>query len=691
MFGTSGLALGLCTSYEEHNGSGTALLHKDYAWTQDPAGNVYTGAVTATLDPGMTWQAQTKTVEVRDSYGNTTSSQVFDYGNLSTPARTQTYTYLADPNYLAHYIRNRVIQATVNGITITTNTYDGTSLTSRSGLAVHDSAYSISNLMRGNLTHSVTPGAIRNTGYDIGGLAVTTDDGYGHSITVNASTATNYSLPDSILPTASTNKTTSFTYSGGWMPASVAGPNGDTDSKTYDSIGRVATSTTANGALTTYSYDYTHHTVTGATVSSLPYTPLAPRFDRTTYDGFGRTIKQESGDNGNGAANTVLSTVDTQYAPCACSPLGKISQVSMPYGPGETEVWTKYQYDASGRTVQVTGPDGVSVTTYAYQGNQTTVTDPAGKWKQYTTDAMGNLIQVIEPNPNGGANFVTSYTYDALNHLIQVTMTRQGTTQTRSFTYDSTTQRLISVQTPETGITTYAYNSDGTLQNKTDAKGQQTKYQYDAFQRVIETDYVPTGSGQPDPCQTVQYQYDSATVLQQGQNRNGYGRLTGVHWSSPNCQYQLAEEYAYGGTHLVFLKKLTVTNTGSNVPDVVMAGSFSYDAEGRLYFFQPPYDAATGWHIYTWDRDALARPVDMYSGSTQSPTPLVGGVSYTGSGRMLTMNVLSHLAARTTPKPVSTTPTANSHARRQAARKASTSPTTTRRPTTVASRRSRTT
>ena len=237
------------------------------------------------------------------------------------------------------------------------------------------------------------------------------------------------------------------------------------------------------------------------------------------------------------------------------------------------------------------------------------------------------------------SDLITTYTYDALAHLTQVTMTRQGTTQTRTFTYDSTTQRLTSVQTPEAGITTYAYNSDGTLQSKTDAKGQQTKYQYDAWQRVLETDYVPTGSGQPDPCQTVQYQYDSATVLQPGGERNGYGRLTGLYWSSPNCQYQFAEEYAYGYTHLVTQKQLTVRNTTSNVPDVVMNGYFSYDAESRLYYFETPYDAARpGTQTYTWDRDALARPIDMYSGSTQSPTSLVGGVTYNGSGRMLTMS-----------------------------------------------------
>ena len=74
------------------------------------------------------------------------------------------------------------------------------------------------------------------------------------------------------------------------------------------------------------------------------------------------------------------SQVDTQYGPCGCSPIGKMSAVSQPYAPGATPVWTTYTYDGSGRTLTVTAPDG-SVTRYAYAGNQTTVTDPAGKWK----------------------------------------------------------------------------------------------------------------------------------------------------------------------------------------------------------------------------------------------------------------------------------------------------------------------
>ncbi len=127
---------------------------------------------------------------------------------------------------------------------------------------------------------------------------------------------------------------------------------------------------------------------------------------KTWLDGFGRTIKVEMGD-GTGTK----SITETQYAPCACSPLGKVSAVSQPYAPGGTVYWTTYSYDALGRTVSIAHPNGAGTTTYSYAGNTVTVTDPAGKWMTYTLDVFGNIKQVTEPRPAGGT-YDTLYTYD---------------------------------------------------------------------------------------------------------------------------------------------------------------------------------------------------------------------------------------------------------------------------------------
>jgi len=116
-----------------------------------------------------------------------------------------------------------------------------------------------------------------------------------------------------------------------------------------------------------------------------------------------------------GHDSTTVSEVDTQYGPCACSPLGKMWRVSLPYAYGGTPVWTTYTYDGSGRTLTVTKPDGTSVTRYAYAAAISFVMDPAYKWKQFVSNARGNLVMVIEPDPNNQPNgtLVTTYTHNA--------------------------------------------------------------------------------------------------------------------------------------------------------------------------------------------------------------------------------------------------------------------------------------
>ena len=205
--------------------------------------------------------------------------------------------------------------------------------------------------------------------------------------------------------------------------------------------------------------------------------------------------------------------MDTQYAACACSPLGKLKQTSLPYAPGGTPVWTVYTYDASGRTLTAIKPDGASTTTYTYQGNNTTVTDPVGRWKTFTSDAAGNLITVTEPNPasNCSGNCVTNYTYNGIGQLLQVSMPRSSGTQTRSFTWYGS--HLASSTNPENGTVSYTYDASGHVTQRIDAKNQETAYTYDAYGRLTEVQHFKPVSCPPcyqeDTTQQVKYSYDT--------------------------------------------------------------------------------------------------------------------------------------------------------------------------------------
>src|SRR5439155_15756304 len=119
-----------------------------------------------------------------------TTSQIFDFGNLSTPARTYNYSYLTDSNYVSRYIRNRLSSVTVTagGVTTPLNTsyYDnaGTntcgSLQDQSGYVLHDdSNFGTSFTFRGNLTSSNSLGDVRCRAYGSAGNPYHAVDGAG--------------------------------------------------------------------------------------------------------------------------------------------------------------------------------------------------------------------------------------------------------------------------------------------------------------------------------------------------------------------------------------------------------------------------------------------------------------------------------------------------------------------------------
>jgi len=296
---------GLVTSYEERGPGSVALAHADYTWRTDN-GNVYVGTVVNTRNPGAN-QLQSQSTQALDSNGNLTSSAVYDYGNLATPARTYSYSYLTGTEYTNRYILNRVTQVTMtpaggSQITLVTNTYDGyaagvcspvAGLTARTGLTFHDDTnYGVGMTYRGNLPRSVTVGGVQCVGYESTGVATGTMDGAGHYVMSAPAASTGYSLPGTLTPEGNAALATTVTYANSWAVTSVAGPNGATGSTAYDAYGRPAATTIADGASTGYSY--ANYLATGGAGNQQMAT-LGTRWKRTTLDGFGRVTKVETG------------------------------------------------------------------------------------------------------------------------------------------------------------------------------------------------------------------------------------------------------------------------------------------------------------------------------------------------------------------------------------------------------------
>ncbi len=338
---------------------------------------------------------------------------------------------------------------------------------------------------------------------------------------------------------------TAITYdSTGMYPAQITRPQtgnvGHLDQYAYDfSTGLLLSHTDENLQKTTYGYD-TMRRQTSATYppgggqETYFYndTPPNPQFTYTkaisadaTYveigiaDAMGRKVHTEITSDPFGADYT-----DTTY-----DGLGRIQSVSNPY---RTQLDATYalkttSHDVLGRPGKIVNQDNTTET-FSYSGNAVTFTNEVGNQWRRTSDALGRLSVVLEPSGSSSLPAMeTDYGYDALGNLVSVKQKGQSQNSsgatTRSFTYDSLS-RLISASNPETGTIGYAYDANGNVQAKTDARGVLTNYSYDPLNRLISKTYSNDPSNTPSSC----YQYDTRIG---GSNDQYSGGRLALEWT----------------------------------------------------------------------------------------------------------------------------------------------------------------
>jgi RHS repeat-associated protein len=344
----------------------------------------------------------------------------------------------------------------------------------------------------------------------------------------------------------------------------------------------------------------------------------------STTDGLGRTIF------GQKRQNQTTSSFDTTQTTYTWNSTGVVTTQSVPYSgtaaetaPGGTAVTTT-QHDALGRPLTVVDGGG-GTTTYSYTQNDVLVTlspAPSGenvKQRQLEYDGLGRLTSVCEVTPGttawpGGncaqtnplTGYWTTYTYDALGNLLTVTENAQGTSQTRTYGPYDGLSRLTSETNPESGTTTYTYDTDATcgtskgdLVKRVDANGNTICYTYDALHRNTST----TFSG-PNATTNRYYVYDSATV-------NGQAMA--------NAKGRMAEGYT------------ATSSTGTKVTDE----GFSYDVRGELANFYESTSHSAGYYsvpLTYWANGQLETFGPFLTDSQVSVAPDGEGRPYTITG-----------------------------------------------------------
>jgi len=260
----------------------------------------------------------------------------------------------------------------------------------------------------------------------------------------------------------------------------------------------------------------------------------------------------------------------------------------------------------------------------------------------------------------GGATQTTTYTYDWMNNLTGVSMTRGSVTQTRSFVYDNA-GRLTSATNPENGTVYYYYNSANTLQYKHDARGQDTVYTYDSQNRVLEIQRYPYGKNAwqgEDVCSRVTYSYDTNPYDSTGTYQNTTGRLAAAvypvcHVLDSNGAVSVTEMYSYHPAGGVTIKHLHIykpwyNSTENNFSDGWgdVEADYSYSSSGQVTSMTLPStlvrSGCCAWAIapvtYSYGYDGMGRPDSMTDNNPNSlngySTPWVQNVQYDFAGRL---------------------------------------------------------
>ncbi len=292
---------------------------------------------------------------------------------------------------------------------------------------------------------------------------------------------------------------------------------------------------------------------------------------------------------------------------------GRVKTVTLIPLSGTSAQW-QYSYTVWGDVSQVIDPDGV-VLNYGYDAAHylRTITDAAGNQIRYAYDLKGNRTQDYTYDPSGNLTRSVGYAYDLRNHLSQINLAG-NTTQ---LVYDAVGNLTQEID-PNTHTTGYQYDALNRLYNLTDALTQNTGYDYDVNDN-------PKAVTAPNNLST-QYSYDDLGNRLQEVSPDR-GTINYTYDAAGNAltitdARNITATYTYDALNRV----VTKISSDSNTPNY----TYYYDSAGRLSYI---YRGSTSNLIFGYD--SLGRrnyQLDLtnllYSSYVFSPAGRLTQISY---------------------------------------------------------------
>jgi YD repeat-containing protein len=270
-----------------------------------------------------------------------------------------------------------------------------------------------------------------------------------------------------------------------------------------------------------------------------------------------------------------------------------------------------FDYDGSGKLIQVSTADGYGSIAYSWSGNNitqivTSYTDlVTGTPKtltraRYSYDAynrLGTVTVDLTPGDNNiadNATYTTTYTYYGISKLVQTISQTDGSMV--ELGYDGSNRLTSITQTAADGatrITTVAYNAGSTA--ITDPTGQVVTLEYDTTTQALKKIIAPPAYAGA-AAQTAQFSYSSTTgdVLSV---TDGFGNVTGHSYDSQGNATSSTDRLGNVVTRTYGTRNelLTETRPGSSAASnaTTLTTRYAYDAQLNLRFVVTPEGRVT--------------------------------------------------------------------------------------------------
>lgn len=152
---------------------------------------------------------------------------------------------------------------------------------------------------------------------------------------------------------------------------------------------------------------------------------------------------------------------------------------------------------------------------YDNEGRPTKTTDALLRETHRGYDELGRLVRVLQNAAHATESAETEYVFDALDRVTEVV----DPNDKRTFYEHNAYGDVLTLTSPDTGITRSTYDDAGRLKTRLDARGITATYDHDALGRLTSVTY-------PDSSRNVAYSYDTTSAECYWGERFGKGRLT---------------------------------------------------------------------------------------------------------------------------------------------------------------------